>query len=271
MENVPQPEHIRFLFDPTETIAVFAGQRRRFASTVEGLSTEELTPLSRCEGWTVADVLRHLVWVDVTIRRIWAGDQSVAEGFDPRITPREAVQGDRAVSDEEIRDRYLLSTETMLSDLECSDPQRFGQPSLSPAGLVPWWMSVVHIGWDSSIHERDALLPLGRGVAPLDVETNLCLAYSLVLASFFAGGDPLSMRIGTVTLRRDDGPVIVQAQGGEGQLDAPQPLATVVTDDPVTVIDAISGRGSLEESVSGDKALIHRIGGLARYFTSPSV
>jgi len=228
-------------------MTTLAGQRRRFASTVEGLSAEELASPSRCARWTVGDVLRHLVWVDLTMRRIWSGDRSIAAGFDPRITPNDAVEDDRAVSDDEVRDRYLSSTETMLADLESSDPQRFGRPSLSPAGNVPWWMSAVHIGWDSSIHERDVALPLGRGVERLDRETGPCLAYSLVLASFFAGRDPLSVRIGTIELHRESGPVVAQARtdADEDGDPAPIPPATVLADDPIEAIDAIVGRGSV--------------------------
>jgi uncharacterized protein (TIGR03083 family) len=270
VENAPQADHIHFLFDPRDSLTAFSAQRRRFASTVEGLSVDELASPSRCSEWTVSDVLRHLVWVDLTVRRIWSGDESIPSGFDPRITPNEAVQQDRAVSDEEIRDRYLLSTETMVTELEDSDRQRFGRPSLSPAGSVPWWMSAVHIGWDSSIHERDVLVPLGRRFEPPAGENRLCLAYSLVLASFFAGRDPLSLRLGPVRIDREAGPVVVQAVSGSDTGDDIEPgLDTVVvTGDLVHVVDALSGRGLVDESLRGDAVLIRRLGGLARYFTS---
>ena len=270
MDNAPQADHIRFLFDPRSTLSALVEQRRRFATTVEDLSVEELASPSRCEGWTVGDVLRHLVWVDRTIRRIWSGDGSIAADFDPRFTPDKAVRADRAIPDDEIRERYLVSTGSMIPDLQRSDPQRFGQPSLSPVGQVPWWMSAVHIGWDSSIHERDALLPLGRRVTPLESETVPCLAYSLVLMSFFAGHDPLSVRIGTLQVFREAGPVVVGTvttadESDDAVASSPQRVAS---DDPVKVIDAICGRGSIDDSLAGDAAVIHRLGGLARYFTS---
>jgi hypothetical protein len=40
------------------------------------------------------------------------------------------------------------------------------------------------------------------------------------------------------------------------------------TDNPVKVIDAICGRGSIDDSLAGDTAIIHRLGGLARYFAT---
>jgi uncharacterized protein (TIGR03083 family) len=268
MESAPQADHIRFLFDPQITLTTFAGQRRRFGSMVESLSVDELESPSRCDGWSVADVLRHLVWVDATIRRIWSGHRFLAEGFDPRVTPNEAVLADRAISDEETQERYLSSTETMVAELTSWDPQRIGQPSLSPAGQVPWWMSAVHIGWDSSIHERDVLLPLGRCPEIDDNEIEPCLAYSLVLTSFFAGRDPLSLRVGTIQLRRMDGPVSVQVVTSSPGEEDDLASDTKLTGDPVGVIDAISGRGSIDDSLTGDSATIRRLSGLAQYFLS---
>jgi len=270
VEHAPQADHIRLLFDPQVAVATCTGQRRRFASVVEGLSTEELAWPSRCEDWTVGDVLRHLLWVDLTVRRIWSGDESIADGFDPRITPNKAVRKDRSVPDDEVRERYLLSSKAMVADLESSDSERFGQPSLSPAGHVPWWMSAVHIGWDSSIHERDALLPLGLRVEQLNNETDLYLAYSLVLTSFFAGRDPIAVRIGPAELRRDNGPVIVRMVSSaevedESRFESP---TVVTTEDPVKAIDAISGRGDAGDALRGEATFVHRLGGLSRFFSA---
>jgi uncharacterized protein (TIGR03083 family) len=267
--DAPQAEHIRFHFDPAETLAALARQRRRFAGAVAGLSDGELAAPSRCAGWSVADVVRHLVWVDVTMRRLWSGEDAVAKGFDPRRTPDEAVRTDRAVPDEEVRQRYLTSTAAMAEELEGAGPQRFGETSRSPAGRVPWWMSVVHVGWDSCIHERDVLLPLGRAVEPPPEENELCLAYSLVMASFFADRDePLAVRLGGLELVRADGLVVVRPLTDTTRDDEAAGPGTLTLSDPVQVIDAMAGRGSLEDAVTGDPLTVRRIGGLARFFTS---
>ena len=271
--DAPQADHICFLFDPQTTLAMLAGQRRRFASTVATLGAEELATPSRCEGWTVADLLRHLVWVDATMHRLWSGDESPAAGFDPRTTPDEAVRADRAVPDEEVRRRYLSSTETMVVELESADGQRLGLPSLSPAGRVPWWMSAMHMGWDSIVHERDALAPLGRAVEVVPGETTPSLAYSLVLASLFDRGDHLYVQMGPIRLRRGGGPVTAWAvAGGPDEDTASHPRfddqSAVLTGDPVATVDALCGRVSLTQTLNGDAAVIDRLGGLARYFAS---
>jgi len=271
-EAVPQADHIRFLFDPRVTLAAFARQRRRLAATASTLTHDELAAPSRCDGWTVADVLRHLVWVDATMHRIWSGDESFAEGFDPRTTPDRWVQADRVVPDEEVRERYLASTETMSMELESAHPGQFGRPSLSPAGRVPWWLSAVHIGWDSAVHERDVLVPLGRPVVSEPDEMLPSLAYSLVIASFFSGRTPLNVQVGPVRVRRDEGLVTVGAAplppGDDGDEDSPLDEVTVLSTGPGPAVDALSGRGSLCDTLGADQDLIDRLGGLARYFTS---
>ena len=271
--EAPQADHIRFVFDPGTTLRAFAGQRRRFSAAAGALTTEELAAPSRCEGWTVADVLRHLVWVDATMHRLWSGDESMVAAFDPRVTPNEAVRADRSIPDEEIQRRYVSSTQIMAAELESAGPERFGRPSVSPAGQVPWWLSAVHIGWDSTIHERDALIPLGRAVEMAETEMTPCLAYGLVLASFFAGRDPLLVQIGATQLSRDGGPVVATALDtdvperiGGGRCAEETP--TVLEGEPVATIDAVSGRGSLREVLRGDAEVIDRLSGFARYFTA---
>ena len=273
MRDTPQADHIRFLFDPRTTLCALAGQRRRFGSTVATLTVDELAAPSRCEGWTVADVLRHLVWVDATMRRLWSGDESPAAGFDPRTTPNDSVRADRSVPDDEIQRRYLVSTETMIVELESADPERFGHPSLSPAGRVPWWLSAMHQGWDSTVHERDALAPLGRAVEAVPGEMVPSLTYSLVLAALFDRHGDLDVQIGTSRLSRGGGPVTAWATAvGAGEdiadHDDSDDGATVLSGEPAATIDALCGRGSIIDTIKGDRSVIDRLGGLARYFTA---
>jgi maleylpyruvate isomerase len=270
--DAPQADQIQFHFDPHATLAALTGHRRRFGSTVASLTVEELAAPSRCEGWTVADILRHGVWVDATFRRLWAGDESPSASFDPRTTPDESVRASRAVPDEEVRRRYLSSTETMIAALESAGPERFGDPSLSPAGRVPWWLSALHLGWDSTVHERDALTPLGRTVEAVPGELMPNLGYSLVLASLFDGLDPLNVQVGSVRLRRAGGLVTAWATTGDEEEgdngDSSADAAEVLTGEPAAIIDALCGRGSLTGALGGDSAVIDRLGGLARYFAS---
>jgi len=52
---------------------------------------------------------------------------------------------------------------------------------VSFAGTVPWWLGLLHVLFDSWVHERDALLPLGRVVAVARDELDPVLAYLLAI------------------------------------------------------------------------------------------
>jgi uncharacterized protein (TIGR03083 family) len=266
--DAPQAARVRFLFDPGATLADVAGQRRRFAAAVALLGEGELSAPSRCEGWTVSDVLRHGIWADAALRRTWSGDRSLVEGFDPRSTPDEFVRAERRVPDVEVAARFWASSAEMVGELEAAGPERFGAPALSPLGDVPWWMAAVHLGWDAWIHERDVLVPLGLADEGGPSEKAAVLAYGLVLASFFAGRDPLDVRVGPVQLHRGEGVTEAWAlgPGEEGQAGAHGEVE--LSGDPVAVVDALSGRGRLSEVLTGPVEVVTRLGGMARYFTS---
>ena len=54
----------------------------------------------------------------------------------------------------------------------------------------------------------------------------------------------------------------------DGHDDARPETISLRADSPAPTTDALSGRGALHDAVGGDDATIHRLGGLARYFTA---
>ena len=265
--KVPQAEHLHVELDPAAVVRAYVEHRRRFAASVGSLDEAALRTASRCSEWTVADVLRHGCDVDRWMSAIWAGEVPF-DAFDPRVTPHQAVVEGRSVRDVEVRDRYVESADAMAGDVEDSGPERWGLPSLSPAGPVPWWLSLLHVLYDSWVHERDALLPLGHETAVERDEVEAVLAYSLVLVPHLsrALGDrePLDAVVCGFEVTAGDASVTVRRSAS-----GPPPGAHVLTGDPLLVVDAISGRGSLEEALTGDDVVIQRLGALARFFTTP--
>ena len=251
--EIPQAEHIKVDVDPAGVLAAYARHRRRFADEAASLSDADLATQSRCRKWTVADVLRHGCDVDAWMRAIWSGGPLPFTSFDPRTTPHDSVMQGRELADAEVRDRYVTSARAMADDVEASDSSRWGLPSLCPAGPVPWWMSVVHVFYDSWVHERDALLPLGRPVPVEPEETAPVLAWVVSLIGH-VGTDPLEVEVSGVHAVLRDGVVSTSAARSTGS-------------DVSAIIDAVSGRGSVEEALAGyDPAVVHRLGALARFF-----
>jgi uncharacterized protein (TIGR03083 family) len=252
--NVPQAEHVRIDLDPAAVLIAFAGHRRRFAAEVAGLDADALAAPSRCTEWSNADNLRHLIDVDGWMRALWSGKPPPFTSFDPNTTPHEFVVAARSTPDEAIRDRYIASSEEMAIDLEATTPERWGQPSISPLGFVPWWLSALHIFWDSWLHERDVFLPMG--ITPPVVRDELVpvFTYAVALAGRMLGDDA-DVDVGGVRLVASKAsPVDAAILPGASVIVTP----VDPTPDPASV-DAMAGRG---DAVLDDQVL-----GLARLFS----
>jgi uncharacterized protein (TIGR03083 family) len=251
---IPQGEQIHVDVDPAATLAAYGQHRRRFAAEVGSLDEPALAAQSRCSLWTVADVLRHCRDVDDWMQALWSGGRPPFSSFDPITTPHEFVEAGRAISDVEARDRYVSSCATMAADVGGSGPERWGQTSVSPVGFVPWWLSALHVFFDSWIHERDVLLPLGLSVPVEASEALPVLAYSFAV-------------VGTLIKEPTDVLVAgVRVVTGEPPSRA-TPVAENVDPNAANIIDALLGRGSVEEALAGtDPVVVNRLGSLARIF-----
>jgi uncharacterized protein (TIGR03083 family) len=258
--DLPQAEQLILDVDPAMMLTAYARHRRRFAAEVGELDKTALGAPSRCSDWTVADTLRHCCDVDGWMQTIWAGEPLPFSSFDPRKTPDEWVAAGRSVPDAEVRDRYVASTELMATDVDASTRERWGTPSLSPLGFVPWWLSTMHVFYDSWVHERDVFVPLGIEPPVVDDETLPVLAYSLGIVGIFniLNSEPNDAVVAGVRVTAGEGPVVV-IPVGDGDSNA----------EVAAIIDALSGRGRVEEVLRGvDPEVVHRLGALARMFAS---
>jgi uncharacterized protein (TIGR03083 family) len=256
--DVPQADQVRVDLDPAPTLAAYGRHRRHFAEAVSALDAAALAAPSRCREWSVADVLRHCCDVDEWMQSIWSGGAPPFTSFDPRTTPNEFVIAGRAIPDLEVRDRCVVSAETMAADVGASGPERWGLPSISPLGFVPWWLSALHVFYDSWVHQRDVFLPLGVDRPVEQDEAVPVLAYSLAVVGTLIR-EPTEALAGGIRLTTGNGPAVSTPVAPEGH--APVEMATVV--------DALSGRGAVKDALPGtDPEVIHRLGVLARLFNA---
>jgi uncharacterized protein (TIGR03083 family) len=255
MAEVPQAGHVRVELDPASVLDAYARHRRQFAEDVQSFDDDALATPSRCAGWSVADVLRHCTDADGWIQAIWTGAPLPFDHFDPTRTPDEFVVAGRSVPDREVRDRYGPSVDAVVAEVTARRPEQWGDPAFSPLGAVPWWLSAMHMFYDSWLHRRDVLLPLGRDPEPAADEALPMVAYSLAIVGILST-PPTDADVGGVRMVKGEGPVVVTAVDS-----GPDPSAQAA------IVDAISGRGSLDEALPGeDPALVHRLGVLARIF-----
>jgi len=255
-DTVPQSEHFLIAVDPSDVVRAYAAHRRRFALSVATLNEHALRSPSRCSEWSVADILRHGCDVDRWMRTIWNGDLPFT-AFDPRVTPHAEVLHSRSLSDLVVRDRYVASSVEMAADVGSAGPERWGLPSLSYVGAMPWWQTVLHVLWDSWLHERDGLLPRGMPVDEVEEEVTAVLSYLLALAVHISRrlgrNEPLDAVVCGLRVSAGDGPVRVSPV-----VELPAGVPTLSGYAPA-VIDVVSGRGNLDDVLSGDDEVLDRL------------
>jgi uncharacterized protein (TIGR03083 family) len=165
-------------------------QRRRLEGLLADLSEEEWLHPSRCEGWTVQDVVTHLVstngfWT-LSIQAGVAGEPTrFLAAFDPVASPAQHVDRVQGTPIAETLEQLASSTAALaavVDGLEGADWDRLAE---APPGHVPVRLVADHALWDCWVHERDIVLPLGRAAVADPDEVLTCLRYSAALGRTF--------------------------------------------------------------------------------------
>lgn len=245
-------------------------QRRRLAAALASFDDEQWAHPSRCEGWSNRDVIVHLD----TTNSFWS--YSIAAGlrgeptqllaaFDPVASPAEMVAGAVDVSTAEILDRFVTSTEALVELLASLEEDDFTRLAEAPPGHLTVSVVAHHALWDSWIHERDVLLPLGESPDVESDEVAASLRYAAALSPAFAVGREQG-DAGVLAVTATDPELSILVDIGErvvvrsGTADAD----LTVSGDAVELVEALSSRGSLNQTVPAETAWM--LDGLAEAF-----
>ena len=174
--------------DPAEPLV---RQRRRLAAVLGGLDDDAWAADSRCAGWSVRDVVAHLV----TTNQFWALSLGAALAgeptrllatFDPVATPAALVDATRSQPAAEVLAAFVETNDALAAGVAGIDGDGWSMPGEAPPGHVPLRAVVLHALWDAWVHERDVVLPLG--LAPVEEPDEIagCLAYAAALGPVFA-------------------------------------------------------------------------------------
>ena len=205
-------------------------QRCRLQATLARLDDGSWRAPSRCDGWTVQDVVAHLDGVN----RFWhwsiasglAGEPTrVLAGFDPKTTPAAMVDSARskAPAPAETLAALAESSEALCEQVAAIEADQWGMIAEAPAGHIAITALVHHALWDCWIHERDIALPLGLAPVEEPDEVTACLRFVAALGPVF-------------TLQRG------RATPALLVVEATEPEARVV----VEVADAAAGTGGVQ-------------------------
>ncbi|HVF32079.1 MAG TPA: maleylpyruvate isomerase family mycothiol-dependent enzyme [Acidimicrobiales bacterium] len=252
-------------------------QRRRLAATLAGFDEAQWAAPSRCEGWSVKDVVAHLVstnqfWsLSFTTGRRREPTRFLAT-FDPVSSPAALVDASREQLPAEVLAAFEETNEALAGAVEgLVEADWDGLVAEAPPGHVPLRAVALHALWDGWIHERDVLLPLGRPAVQESDEVAGALAYVAALSPLFAaaggaGGD----RAGAVVVDATDPDVrvVVDVAGGTVRVHDGEARddAVRLAGPAVDLLEGLSFRAPLPDGVEVDDEHRWLLGGLATVF-----
>jgi uncharacterized protein (TIGR03083 family) len=246
-------------------------QRGRLADALARLDDDAWATPSRCAGWSVQDVITHLVGAN----QFWAA--SIASGlagtptrylasFDPVATPAQMVEGQRHQSPSDVLAGFVASNDAIADALTGVDEAAWSSLAEAPPGHIAVNLVVLHALWDSWIHERDVLLPLD--VVPVEEpdEVTGCLTYAsaIGLALMASSG---SSRKGTLAIDATDPDIHLVVEAGETVVireGGPPPGAARLSGRAVDLVEALTFRAPLEHDLRDEDRWL--LGGLSEAF-----
>jgi uncharacterized protein (TIGR03083 family) len=174
--------------DPQSVCLPLIRERERLQALLDDLSPDEWQAPSRCEGWTVKDVVAHLVSVNnywsFSITSGVAGTPTeVLANFDPVAVPAALAAAEAATPAEEMAERFRVSNRQVLDVVASLDDSGWTATAESPIGHVPVALVAHHALWDFLIHEWDIALPLARPRVAEHDEVVASLAYAAALSA----------------------------------------------------------------------------------------
>ena len=222
--------------------------RRRLVAALEALTDEQWRTTTRCTNWDARGVVSHLVTVD----GFWTGSMrgvltraeptSFIRGFDPSTGTDAFVEPLLALPTDAILETFVDGNEAFVATVETFADDDWDGVGESPVGHVSARMLLAHAYWDSWLHERDILRPLG--LAPPVERDDLLAAtsYTLVFGALQGG------------LLDDDAPV---GPGPDAPIDVTLRFADLPDDALRVTIDRGVGvvRSSGTDTVPGGSAL----------------
>jgi uncharacterized protein (TIGR03083 family) len=255
--------------DPAHLLDVFSEQRQRFVALIRGFSPEEWAAPTRCADWSAHDVVRHLCDCTTFAVAASAGDRTldITADFDPRISPGRWLAASVGESPAATLSRLAATTDDLLDRARDRLARKCRFDVHLPYGPMDWTVALLHLFWDSWLHERDVLLARGAEHPTSGDATGYAAAYGLFISAAVAClfGDPVRDKL---TLGGDG--------GGVFDLDSSSGVTLTVTHmttagpPAAEVTDALAGRppaAAVLSALPGNSraALSH----VADYFNTP--
>jgi uncharacterized protein (TIGR03083 family) len=142
---------------------VFGEQRRRFVAVLQGFGADDWAAPTRCADWSAHDVVRHVCDATVFANAAGADDRTldITAGFDPRISPGRWLTASAGQSPAATLGCLVAATDELIGRARDRLARGSTFDVRLPYGPMDWTVLLLHLFWDSWIHERDVLLARG--------------------------------------------------------------------------------------------------------------
>ena len=262
---------IRIDLDLGDVAATLAQQRRRLVAELSTLEPAQWAHPTRCDDWTVTDVVAHLAGTT----RFWNASISggaagtptrYLDGFDPATTPGDLVAGMGELSPEVALEMLDETGEALVTQLDSLDTAGWSALAEAPPGHLRTTEVALHALWDAWIHERDILIPLGRPAPAQPDEMRSTLAYVAALSPAIERVTGGPNHVGSMRLRSPDldTSFIVDVADAVVVLpDDDRPCTLSITGKAIDLIEALSCRSPALATPPEDTWLVS---GLSRLF-----
>jgi len=272
---------------PSAIVEPATRQRHRLVDAMAAFGDRDWAHPSRCDGWTNRDVIVHLdgtnaFWAFSITAALQGEPTRFLANFDPVASPAELVAGSHGIPNSQVMDQFQASTTALVDLLSSLDEASWSELAEAPPGHISVSAVVHHALWDSWIHERDILLPLGVTTTEEPDEITACLRYAAALApalsitqgstrrgllNVVATGlqpstdlptnDPID-RSSDLRIIVEIGDCAAVTSGGSARADL------TLTGDAVELLEAFSIRRPLDHAVPADSAWM--IAGISEIF-----
>jgi len=253
--------------DSEELIDLLAVHHRRLIATWQGFAPAQWEHQSRNAEWTVHHTVRHVADAMERVAAAVNGHPALGESdFDPRSTPPGWLTASEGESPAATIDRFAAASTSFRAGI--SDRLESGDKTHDRTvyGTAHWTVNVTHVLWDSWLHERDVLLPLGEPAPCSEAEERLVGLYGLLMALVpsmtFGQSISSTVQLSGIGLRT------IEVSCDEGSLVSSEvpAVAAAISGVMPAAIDALAGRGGAVADVLPGAP--EELGFLAAFFNS---
>lgn len=160
-----------------------AEQRQRQDELFAKFDERHWASSTRCPGWTVRDLVAHLVTANEfflrSVRAGLAGEPStVLAGFDPAVHPDKLLEALAEHDGPAVAEQYRLVNDALIDTVADLSPEQWSMTAESPVGHVAIDRVIDHALWDALVHEHDIRLDHDMPVAGSLVELGIVCRYA---------------------------------------------------------------------------------------------